>query len=252
MKIAIIGAGASGLMLASYLSQNSGVNVTIFEKNTSSGRKLLASGNGKANICNSFATPKDYNHFQFVENVFKCCNKEEVLHYLSNLGLFMKSDEEGRVYPISESSQSVLRILLQSLRNCDIHYDYVVKSIISKDNKYLINDCNKQFDIVVLATGSKASIDEKKQNLCYDYLSSLGLCLTKLKSSLVALKTKQSTKILSGLRFKAKVGLYRANDELIHEELGEVLFKDEGIGGIVILNMSSYYAKEEKDCIIIL
>ena len=78
MEIAIIGAGASGLMLGSLLDEN----ITYFEKNKKIASKLLASGNGRCNLLNVNANPECYNNKQFMENVFKKYNAIDVLNYL--------------------------------------------------------------------------------------------------------------------------------------------------------------------------
>ena len=62
--------------------------------------------------------------------------------------------------------------------------------------------------------------------------------------SLVGFKIKDYPKILSGCRVKVIASLYQ-NNQLIHEEPGEVTFKDDGISGIVILNLSAYYNRLE-------
>lgn len=252
MNIAIIGGGASGLMLASKLDKYA--NITIFERNKGLGRKLLASGNGRANILNINALPSDYNNDIFVKQIFEHYDATKVLDEMSNLGLITKVDEEGRVYPITDSSKSVLDCFLDKIANTRILLEYEVKSISKVNNKYRINDYNELFDYVICASGSIAGIESSKQNGIYNYLKKYKIKFTDLKESLVGFKTvDKSIKQLSGFRSKANVKLY-INNKLIHEEKGEVLFKDDGISGIVIMNMSSYYSRLNKPknaCLII-
>ncbi|MGM9971857.1 MAG: NAD(P)/FAD-dependent oxidoreductase [Anaeroplasmataceae bacterium] len=241
MKIAIVGCGAGALLLSSKLKN---ANITIFERNKKIGSKLLASGNGKCNLLNINATCDNYNNKEFVSKLITSYPPRVVLNEFHKLGLITKIDDEGRVYPHSESSQAVLNILLDNIK-AKIITDYTVKSITKVNGKYKINDYNELFDYLVLDTGSKASLKEEYQNIPYDYLSSLNIGVTKLYPSLVGFKTNMNIASLSGLRCKTNVKLY-VDNMLIHEEKGEVIFKNDGLSGIVIMNMSSYYQNTNK------
>ena len=179
-----------------------------------------------------------------MENVFKKYNAIDVLNYFNNkLNLFTIVDNEGRVYPRSESSLNVLNILLDNIKASFV-LDYPVLNIKKINDKYQINDYQKLFDVVILSSGSKAGIKDDKAGNIYSYLDSLNLKLTELNPSLSGFKTKVFVKPLSGLRVKAFVKLF-IDEKLIHEEFGEVIFKDDGISGIVIMNMSSYYNRHK-------
>ncbi len=244
MNIAIIGGGASALMIASKLDKCA--NIIIFERNKGLGRKLLASGNGKANILNINATKNDYNNPTFVNKVITEFPPSKILDEFHKMGLFTKQDDEGRVYPITESSKTVLDCFLQEIPNTTIIYEYEVKKVVKRENKYQINDYSILFDKVICASGSIAGIEDRKQEIVYKYLKDMNLRITPLNESLVGFKIKdKNIKSLSGYRSKANVKFF-INDKLIHEELGEVIFKDDGISGIVIMNMSSHYARNSK------
>ena len=239
MNIAIIGAGASALFLSALLKNKH--NIVLFERNKKIASKLLASGNGRCNLLNLNANPKSYNNCEFMEKVFSRYNVFDIKKIFERMGLEMISDDEGRVYPISLISETVLDILLDNI-DAKIELNYIVNRITKVGSKYQINDYNILFDKVVLASGSSASIVNDKQELCYNYLKSLDLKTTKLNPSLVGFKSIKLFKEISGVRSKAKVSLY-ADGKIIHTEDGEVIFKDDGISGIVVMNMSSYYSR---------
>ena len=237
MNIAIVGCGASALFLSAILDKK--FNITIFERNKKIASKLLASGNGRCNLTNIYASPKCYNNESFMAKLFKRVSVDDILNKFKDFGLETVQDSEGRVYPLSNISETVLNILLDNI-SAKIELNYTVETIKKINGKYKINDYNTLFDIVILASGSSASIIESKQNLCYNYLDSLNLKVNNIKPSLVGFKTKNCYKELIGVRSKALVSLY-IDDKLVHCESGEVIFKDGGISGIVIMNMSSYY-----------
>ncbi len=233
MKVAIVGAGACGLMLGAYLALNSNIEYKIFERNSKAGSKILASGNGRCNLSNMYLSERMYhnsNHFSYQDNAWD--------NFLEENDFLITSDEEGRCYPFSNSSKTVVDFLLAKQKPNSILYDFEVQKIIKKDKKYLIN--GEAFDKVVLASGSIASIIDKKQVGIYDYLESLNLKMTELKPSLVGFKLKHPYKEISGVRVPvlAKVVI---DNNVYHQEKGEMIFKDDGISGIVIMNMSFYY-----------
>lgn len=233
MNIAIIGCGASALYFAATNKKDS---ITIFERNKKIASKLLASGNGKCNLLNINATPNDYNNKRFIEKLFSSVSPKYIYDSFQNMGLLIKTDEEGRCYPVSESSQTVLNILLKNI-NAKIILEHTVKKISKIGDKYKIDSYDKLFDKVIFASGSCANIINDKSSLCYGYLEDIKL--TKLKPSLTGFITGRYEKI-SGVRSKALVKLLDG-DKLIHSESGEIIFKNDGISGIVVMNMSSYY-----------
>ncbi len=230
MKIAIIGGGASGLFLATLLEKLN-IDYVIFNKGKV-GSKILASGNGRCNISNLEYDDEFYHNNELSKIVYY--NQGHLFDILRDLKIYTKADDEGRMYPISESSLSVLNILLKHIKHEIIIEE--IKTIKKDNNKYYLNNTYGPFDKLVLATGSPASF---KSFNC-DYLNSLDIKFNQFKPSLVGFKTNLDFKKIKGSRAKALTYLYNDN-KLIHKEYGEVMFKEDGISGIVIMNQSSYY-----------
>lgn len=250
VHIAIIGAGASGLFLAKKLSELPGMDVTVFEKNRQVGAKLRASGGGKANIFNRDVRPEHYNQPEFVAELLRHYSPKQLESQFAQWGLVTVTDEEGRVYPASQFSQTVVDVLTQYPHenvlletNCDIqHLEY-------KSHKWVIHDYPTLFDVLVLASGSPAGMIPKNQRGYNHYLDSLSLKTNQLQPSLSGFLLKDYPKSLSGCRTKAIVSLYQ-NKKLIHKESGEITFKDDGVSGIVVMNLSAYYRRllSTKNC----
>ena len=244
MKVGIIGGGACGLLLATILEKNN-IDYTIFN-NGKIGRKILASGNGRCNISNIRYDSSFYHNNPFSYIVKE--NQGILFDYFKDLKLYTFSDDEGRMYPISESSQSVLNILLNNINGKII--DLEVKTINKKNNKFYVNN-EYTFDYIVCATGSFASYIMSKRSDYNSYLDSLDVKTTRLIPSLVGFKVRENVKNISGVRAKAMVKLLQ-NSTLVHSEFGEVNFKDDGLSGICVMNLSSYYANlpSYENCII--
>ena len=239
MKLAIIGGGASGLMLASILRKhNADIDIVILEKLEHVGKKILMSGNGKCNLSNTLINPLCYNN----EFGYTIASSFDANKYFNELGLLTYSDNEGRIYPISNVANSVLDVLRNSLDNVEILTNYNVTRVNKKDNKYVIyNDAFKtlEADYVVFATGGKTYY---KDNNSYLMCSMLSHRVSTLRPTLTSLKVKENLASIENLRAKVKASLI-ANNKVIYEDKGEVLFKKDALSGIVIFQLSSYVAR---------
>ena len=89
-RIALIGGGATNLLLASLLSKHKDIKVDIIEIRDRVGKKILETGNGKCNFTNVNITKHDYNHEEFVSNIIN----QNVLKTFSELGLLYYNDNE--------------------------------------------------------------------------------------------------------------------------------------------------------------
>lgn len=239
MKLVIIGGGASGLMLASILrSKNADLDITIVEKLEHIGKKILMTGNGKCNLSNKNIKEACFNN----EFGFNIASSFDVEKYFNELGLLTYSDSEGRIYPVSNVSNSVLDTLRESIKDVEVLTSFNVTRIVKKDNIYVIsNDKFKSIeaDIVVMATGGKTYY---KENNSYIMSSMLSHRVTQLRPTLTSLKVSENLASIENLRAKVNAKLI-ANNNIIYEDNGEVLFKKDGLSGIVIFQLSSIIAR---------
>ena len=245
MKIGIIGGGALGLTLAKILDKNN-IEYELFERSLV-GRKILASGNGKANIGNINLDADCYNH-SFGYTLVKEYHSK-IMDLFKEIGLIIKTDNEGRIYPYSESSLSVLNCLMPNTKN--IVDNFPINSITQINGKYYLNDVRGPFDYLVLCTGSKASFIKKKQDGFNNYLSSLNLKTKEEHPSLVGFKLDGNFHKLNGVRIKCNASLIQ-DDKVLYSESGEAIIKSDGISGICIMNLSSRYARlnDKSNCYI--
>lgn len=243
IHVAVVGAGASGLFFARKLSADRRFRVTIFEKNRQVGAKIRASGGGKANIFNRDIRPEHYNQPQCIERLLQRFAPPQLERQFDEWGLVTVSDEEGRVYPASQFSQTVVDVLTRfSWGNVSIETEYNVQNIVYQKDKWWINNYPTGFEALVLATGSPAGMIPKNQKDYNHHLQSISLKQNVLQSSLAGFKLQCYPKSLSGCRTKAIVSLFQDN-RLIHKEFGEITFKEDGVSGIVIMNLSAHYRR---------
>lgn len=263
MRVGIIGGGASGILSAILIKKNNpNIDVTILEQNDRVGKKLLQTGNGMCNLDNVYSN--DYRNYNtdLIGDLIKKYDYQYVTKVFRDLGLITLVDSEGRVYPYSRRASNVLDILLINLNinKVNVRTGYVVNSINRVKNQFVIND-ELIFDSVILSCGGQSSIsgDYKLPR----FIQSLGLSWVDTQPSLSALKTKESVKALSGIKIKCKVQYYVGNKvenmvtakytkwNLIDERSGELLFKDDGVSGIVIFELSRLFDKTKHNKIVI-
>ncbi len=240
-KVAIIGAGALGIVSAIMLKED--FEVTLIEKNNKIGKKILASGNGKCNFTNVGSFENKYNN-EFAYNIVNKFTSEDTLKFFSSLGLVYKMDEENRVYPLSETSVTVLDVLKKHLKGVRILLDSKVNRMVLNDDgvELFYKDTIESFDYVICASGSCAS--NLGSEYAYSYLRSVDVKISELKASLSPVIVQEDLSLISGVRCKCLVNLYK-DGKFLYKEAGEVLFKDNSLSGIVILNISSVINREK-------
>lgn len=111
--IAVIGGGASGIMAALTAAEDKNNRVLLIERQQRIGRKLLATGNGRCNLSNTGAAVKNYHgkHPEFVIPALEKFPAAAALEFFHSLGLLTVTEDGGRVYPLSNSANSVLDVL---------------------------------------------------------------------------------------------------------------------------------------------
>ena len=239
MKVIIIGGGASGLMLASVLKRhNANVDIQILEKLEHVGKKVLLTGNGKCNLTNTNIKEECYNN----EFGYETAKSFDTKTYFNRLGLLTIEDEQGRVYPQSLTSNSVLDILRESIDGVEVNTSCNVIRVVKNENTFKIkNDKNQEFegDFVVFAAGGKTYY---KDNNAYMIASMFSHRVTMLRPTLLPIKVLENLSSIENLRSKVKAKLL-LNNEVVYEDEGEVLFKKDGLSGIVIFQLSSMIAR---------
>lgn len=233
--VVIIGGGVSGMTAAVTLKRACPEwDVAVFEKKDVFLKKLSMTGNGRCNISNE-----------------KCSGLDEVREFLESIGVSLRCDEEGRLYPYSEDAKDVCRLLIRSAENCgvELYTEAVVSDLeaipLSTDPRggfhiFIEGDDEAIYaENLVLATGGKSYASCGTTGDGYIFARRLGHSVSKLAPALTAIEVADNIKALKGVRTKAKAYLLR-DGEQIHSETGEVQFRDDALSGICIMNLSRF------------
>ena len=246
--VIVIGAGASG-MTASVKAAERDKNVLLLDKNDAPGRKIIASGNGRCNIMNTGMT-RYYGDTGFAERVLKNNTADDIRDFFRNYGLLLAQETEGRVYPCTFQSASVLSVLKNAMEinGVQLKTSTIISSVSHQNGCFQVTDsCGSiwQSDRLIIACGGPAQPRLGGTDDGYAFLRGMGHHIVPEAPSLVPLYTdKKSISGLSGIRARGKVSLYDRN-ELLHSAEGEILFTDYGISGICVMQCSRFIRSQK-------
>ncbi len=252
--VIVIGGGASGMMAAGTAASR-GKRVLLLEKNSSLGKKLLITGGGRCNVTNNkpdnrTMLAKYKGNDQFLFSAFSQFNVQSTIDFFESRGMKMKEENEGRLFPISDSAQSVYDVLdiYMKEHNVTVRKSTIVDSISIKKGGELITIRTKSgntFDATscILATGGTSRPETGSTGEGFNWLKKLGHTISVDDAALVPIALHDSwVKKVSGLTLTdIKLTTYQSHNEtLVKQESykGKVLFTHFGISGPTVLNMS--------------
>lgn len=264
-ELVVIGAGAAGMMAAITAAEN-GHHVTVLEKNEKPGKKIYITGKGRCNLANDcdqntfFASVK--RNPRFLYSAYDRFNAQDSLQFFQRLGLAVKKERGNRVFPVSDKSSDVIRVLEQRMKELGISVCYrtTVGRVVQKDGRVteVQTEAGKVYraDACIVATGGLSYPSTGSTGDGYRFAKEAGHTVTELSPSLVAIVLKEkNVKKLEGLSLKnvslsvttmvEKKG--KTAEKQIYNGFGEMLFTSEGISGPLCLSASSELASGFSD-----
>ncbi|MCE5197716.1 MAG: NAD(P)/FAD-dependent oxidoreductase [Armatimonadota bacterium] len=238
--VAIIGAGPAGIM-ASIIASRNGKRVVLIEKNHQVGRKLLSTGNGRCNLTNRNITMDRYHGATpaFIETVISQFDQYATMEFFQNLGLVLKEEDNGRIFPRTNQASSVVEILQQSLSrsNVDVLLESQVTGI-ERSAAWKISLANGRqvvSDQLIIATGGRAAHQLGSTGDGLYWSKKLGHSLTAIYAALVPIETvEQWPKDIQGVKVDARVWA-TSNNKKISEGAGDLLFTSYGVSGPAVM-----------------
>lgn len=250
MRIAVIGGGAAGFFAAIHAS-GPGREVSIFEKSPKLLSKVKISGGGRCNVTHRpleiSKLVKNYPRgAKFLKKVFPVFKSEDTIDWFEQRGLQLKTEADGRMFPITDSSQSVIDVLLKESQKLGVkvYKSCVVKSIHpNHSNGFSLTTDQGEFvvDKLIIASGGHPKVAG------YDFLKSLNHKLLEPIPSLFTFNTpKESIRELMGL--SVPHGLVKIESTKLSYQ-GPILITHWGLSGPAVLKLSAFGAKwlQEQD-----
>ena len=250
-RILIIGAGAAGSM-AAILAANNGHEVTVFEKNAKTGKKIYITGKGRCNITNVVENTEliknTIRNPKFMYSAFSAFSSENVINFFENMGCPVKVERGNRAFPVSDHSSDVIKALDKAMENAGVkvRYNTPVESLVISETESEISGIKLrdgkivEGDKVIIATGGLSYQSTGSTGDGYEFGKQAGHTIKDLRPSLVALEIKEKfIKELQGLSLKNVKVSVKNGKKIIFDELGEMLFTRDGVSGPLILSASS-------------
>lgn len=254
-NVVVIGGGASGLMAAGTAAYY-GANVTLLEKNSRTGRKILVTGKGRCNITNNCDkdtfianVPTNPRFLYSAINNFDC---QDTIDFFNDLGLETKTERGNRVFPVSDKAMDVADTLYTFVKHNGVKIiESTAKVILTSDGKVsgvLDTKGNKyDADCVIIATGGMSYPGTGSTGDGYKLAKTVGHTITEIKPSLVGLiSSDEFCKELQGLSLKNVNLMAYENGKEIFSEQGEMLFTHQGVSGPLVLSASSHMRNFDK------
>lgn len=245
MKILVVGAGISGLTFAiSHKRSHPSAEIFVIEHLPVALKKVLATGNGKCNIANTSKLDNIYNS-NYVSNIMYDYDFKVINSFLESINIITKNVNE-LVYPITESAVTVREAYLKAVMKYKIQilYEEEIDDYILHDKYFevFLKSKTMRFDKIVFSTGGASQPNLGSDGKIFNLLKEHGYEITNLTPALCPIRVNENVKSLDGIRVKAKVTLKIGNKNIFSES-GEVLFKKDGLSGIVIFNLSRIIAR---------
>ncbi|MFC2073747.1 NAD(P)/FAD-dependent oxidoreductase [Campylobacterota bacterium] len=242
--IAIIGAGAAGLM-AAITASKAGSKVHLYEQNNKPAKKILASGNGRCNISNTKVSSSDYfgQNPEFSSFALKNFSFTQLQKFCKSIGLLLNILDDGRAYPLSNEAKSVALSFETYAKSCgvEIFNEYLITQIEKKEDKFYLHtplNISEAYEKVLICTGSEAAPQLGGSSSGHELASSLGHTIIPTYPSLVQLHINSSLhERMSGIKIDAEVALF-LNNKKEQSIKGDILFTKYGISGFAILDIS--------------
>lgn len=252
MKVAVIGAGASGLM-AAYSAAARGNDVTVYEKNSKCGKKIYITGKGRCNVTNLVPAQEFLqnvvNNAKFLTGAVYSFPPDRLYSFLEEGGCPLKTERGNRVFPVSDKASDITKCLQNYCENAGVvfKFDELVQDIVilnSTVSGIIVKNELIHYDKVIVCTGGMSYPSTGSDGDGYRFAESAGHSVVPLRPALCGLNVKGDyCAQMQGLSLK-NVGLsVFCGQKKLSEQMGEMLFTHFGVSGPLILTASSLIAR---------
>ncbi len=231
-------------MIAALSARQAGHDVILLERQARAGRKLMASGNGRCNLSNMNAGRGGYHGEEpgFIRPALVAFSPQSMREYFRGLGLLTVEEADGRVYPLSNSANSVVDVLRYALEAAGVELRVLspVKKIRRAPASFVVvtDECEFRSDALIVACGGMAGEKLGGVKDGYELLKALGHSRTTLHPALVQITTGTGyPRSLKGVKADCALTLREGGRETAKGG-GELLFTENGVSGPAAFDLS--------------
>lgn len=257
--VIVIGGGPSGLM-AAIAAGEKGARVLLIDKGDKLGRKLAISGGGRCNVTNRLPVEEIIKHLpgngKFLYSAFSIFSNEDIIAFFENLGIALKEEDHGRMFPVSNKAQSVVDALLTKLEKLKVRIfkNCSVKDLIYENGRVasvLLKDGGKiDAKSIVIAVGGKSVPHTGSTGDGYAWAEKAGHTITDLFPTEVPVTSNEpfiQNKTLQGLSLRdINLSVLNPKGKSIISHRMDMIFTHFGISGPAVLRCSQFVVKALK------
>ena len=257
--VIVIGGGPSGLMAAISAGEN-GAKVLLLDKGAKLGRKLAISGGGRCNVTNRLSIDEIIKHIpgngRFLYSAFSEFNNEDIISFFENLGIELKEEDHGRMFPVNNKAQSVVDALLEQLNKLQvtIYKNTPVAEVLyeggSVSGVKLKDGQVFSAPAVVVAVGGKSVPHTGSTGDGYAWAQKAGHTITDLFPTEVPVTSSEpfiKEKSLQGLSLRSvSLSVLNPKAKPLITHTMDMIFTHFGISGPAVLRCSQFVVKAMK------
>lgn len=247
--IVVIGGGAAGMM-AALAAHEQGATVTLLEPNEKLGRKLYITGKGRCNLTNDAPAETVLSNIpqnsRFLYSAVNHFPPASVKSYFEALGVALKTERGGRVFPKSDKAADVIDALFFSLKRKRVFVlrDRAEELILKKGRIVGVKtkNCVLSCQAAILATGGVSYPSTGSTGEGHYMAQEVGHTIIPLLPSLIPLVEDGTLcSSMQGLSLRnVRLTVKNQKNKIVFEEQGELLFTHFGLSGPLVLSASAH------------
>lgn len=251
--LAIIGAGAAGLMAAIFAGRNAppGTKIVLLDGAKKVGAKILIAGGGRCNVTHDVVTTADYfggASGNTVKKILKSFGVNQTTAFFNDLGVELKREDTGKLFPTTDKARTVLDALLHAVHDAGVELRTGSRVLIVQrdESRRFVIDIDHAHPLtarrVVLATGGQALPDTGSDGFGYVLARRLGHTVTDTWPALVPLNLPPDHWLteLSGVTLDVELTLSGKTGKTLYKQAGPMLLAHFGVTGPAAMDMSRH------------
>ncbi|MBE1443979.1 NAD(P)/FAD-dependent oxidoreductase [Paenibacillus sp. OAS669] len=257
--VIVIGGGPSGLM-SCIAAASHGAKVLLIDKGDKLGRKLGISGGGRCNVTNAKELDELIRHIpgngRFLYSAFAQFSNKDIIAFFEGLGIRLKEEDRGRMFPVSDKAKTVVDALVGKVRSLgvDIRVHSPVRQVLYRGDRVagveLQDGRCVESSAVIIATGGKSVPHTGSTGDGYAWAEAGGHTITELYPTEVPVTSKEPfirSKELQGLSLRnITLSVWNPKGKKLIEHEGDMIFTHFGLSGPAVLRCSQFVVKALK------
>jgi hypothetical protein len=253
--VAVIGAGAAGLAASIFAAEaapkgDRPQRIMLLDGAKTIGAKILISGGGRCNVTHDVVTPTDFfGNRHIIKNVLAAFSVEQTVQWFSSLGVDLKREETGKLFPVTDKARTILTALVNRCHELDVgirqdHRVTAIDRLTGSEAGFVIHHTHGTMQVkkVILATGGRSLPKTGSDGFGYELARRLGHQVTLTTPALAPLILDEALfhKDLSGVSQEVELTT-TVNGRVVDRRKGSLLWTHFGVSGPVVMDASRFW-----------